>query len=439
MIGKAGNTKLHVGLAVALAACIAAALAAATPRTASPYHKLSIFARVLTHIERSYVDKVDEDDIITGAIKGMVRTLDPHSSFLTPEEFKVLQADTRGRFGGVGLEVGVRDDVLTVISPIDESPAAEAGIEPGDQIIAIEDRSTRTMSIDEAVQIMRGEVGTEVTVTIRRPGKTEPFEVTLERREIEIESVKSELVAPGYPRIWVRGFQDGTAADIEDAIERLTLEGGGLEGVVLDLRRNPGGLLEEAVSVADLFIPKGMIASTRGRDGIVIQEFHARGRGTHADVPLVVIVDVASASAAEIVAGAIQDHGRGLLVGMPTFGKGSVQSIIPLNQGAGLKLTVALYYTPLGRSIQAEGVTPDVIVESREAPEPDDETRMLEEAPDEKDLPGHLRGGDGDRPPADESEPEIADFQLRVAFQLLRGLVRADAAKAGGSGKAGDE
>jgi carboxyl-terminal processing protease len=427
--GKATNTKLHVALAVALALAISAVLAAATPRTSSPYHKLSIFARVLTHVERSYVDKIEEDEIIVGAIKGMVRTLDPHSSFLTPEEFKILQADTRGRFGGVGLEVGVRDDVLTVIAPIDGSPAAEAGIEPGDQIVAIEGRSTRTMSIDEAVQIMRGETGTEVTITIRRPGKTEPLEVTLARREIEVESVKAQLVAPGYPRVWVRGFQDGTAADIEDAIERLTLEGGGLEGVVLDLRRNPGGLLEEAVRVADLFIVKGMIASTRGRDEIVLQEFHARERGTMAEVPMVVLIDGASASAAEIVAGAIQDHGRGLLVGMPTFGKGSVQSIIPLNQGAGLKLTVALYYTPLGRSIQAEGVTPDVIVESRRAPEPDDETRLLEEAPDESDLPGHLEGGNGDSPATEEDEPEIDDFQLRVAFQVLRGLVRADAAK----------
>jgi carboxyl-terminal processing protease len=418
-----------LALATAAAIVIATALCAATPRTASPYHKLSIFARVLTHIERSYVEKIDDDEIIVGAIKGMVRTLDPHSSYLTPEEFKVLQADTRGRFGGVGLEVGVRDDVLTVIAPIDGSPAAEAGVEPGDQIVAIEGRSTRAMSIDEAIQVMRGETGTEVTVTFKRPGRSEPFDVTLERREIEVESVKSQLVAPGYPRIWVRGFQDGTAADIEDAIEQLTLEGGGLDGVVLDLRRNPGGLLEEAIRVADLFIEKGMIASTRGRDGIVLQEYNARERGTLADVPLVVIIDGASASAAEIVAGALQDHGRGLLVGMPTFGKGSVQSIIPLKQGAGLKLTVALYYTPLGRSIQAEGVVPDVVVESRKAPEPDDETLMLEEAPEEKDLPGHLSGKEKDAAETAEDEPEIEDFQLRVAFQLLRGLVRAEAVR----------
>jgi carboxyl-terminal processing protease len=421
-----------VVLAIAAAVAAAAALCAATPRTASPYHKLSIFARVLTHIERSYVDKVDEQEVVDGAIKGMVRTLDPHSSYLTPEEFKVLQADTRGRFGGVGLEVGVRDDVLTVIAPIDGSPAAEAGIEPGDQIVAIEGRSTRNMSSDEAVQVMRGETGTEVTVTFRRPGQAEPFDVTLQRREIEVESVKSELVAPGYPRIWVRGFQDGTAADIEDAIERLTLEGGGLDGVVLDLRRNPGGLLEEAIRVADLFVKQGMISATRGRDGLVLQEFHARERGTLGEVPLVVIIDGASASAAEIVAGALQDHGRGLLVGMPSFGKGSVQSIIPLNQGAGLKLTVALYYTPLGRSIQAEGVVPDVVVESRDAPAPDDETRMLEEAPEEKDLPGHLEGKEREGVEAEEDEPEIEDFQLRVAFQLLRGFVRADAARSPG-------
>ncbi|MDD5309770.1 MAG: S41 family peptidase [Deltaproteobacteria bacterium] len=423
----------RLGLVIIAVASAAVGIGAAmaTPRTASPYAKLAVFARVLSHIERSYVDKVDEDGLVYGAIKGMVRTLDPHSSFLTPDEYRALNDDTVGRFGGVGLEVGVHGDVLTVIAPMAGSPAQKAGILPGDQIVAIEGRSARSLGIEDAVRLMRGEAGTKVTATFRRAGRAAPFDVTMTREVIKVESVKAELLAPGYPWIRVLAFQDGTTADLEDAVERLTAEGGGLEGLVLDLRGNPGGLLEEAVRTADLFLDRGVIVTTRGRGGEVLQTFEAKSRGTLDAVPVVALVDQSSASAAEIVAGALQDQGRALLVGARTFGKGSVQNLIDLEDGSGLKLTVALYFTPSGRSIQAEGVQPDVIVESRKAPpaeQPDAGLGLYYGG--EADLPGHL-APDKARAAAEEA-PAIADFQLRVAFQVLKGLTTPAAKKLGG-------
>jgi carboxyl-terminal processing protease len=419
-------------LAIAVAIAVAGIGAAiATPRTASPYAKLAIFARVLAHIERSYVQTIDETSLVYGAIKGMVRTLDPHSAFLTPDEYRALTADTVGRFGGVGLEVGVKGDVLTVIAPMPGSPAQKAGVLPGDQIVAIEGRSARSLGIEDAVRLMRGEPGTRVTATFRRAGKAAPFDVTMTREIIKVESVKGELLAPGYPLVRVLAFQDGTTADLEEAIGKLTAEGGGLAGLVLDLRGNPGGLLEEAVRTCDLFLDEGVILTTRGRGGEVLQTYEARSRGTLDRVPVVLLVDRASASAAEIVAGALQDQGRALLVGERTFGKGSVQSLIDLEDGSGLKLTVALYFTPSGRSIQAEGIRPDVVVESRTPPrseEPDAGLGLYYGG--EADLPGHLAPDTG-RAAADEA-PAIADFQLRVAFQVLRGLTSEAARKLGG-------
>ncbi len=402
--------------------CVVCALVAATPRSASPYHKLSLFAQVLSTIERGYVKPIDGEEIIVGAVKGMVRTLDPHSTYLTPAEHRALLADLRGEFEGVGLEVGFKDDIMTVIAPIVDSPAEKAGLQPGDQIFKIEGKPTKNMSLDDAVLLMRGKIGTEVTVTIRRPDEKEPFDVTLVRDVIHITSVVADLIAPGFPHIRVRGFQDGTSSEVKDAVSRLSVEGGGLDGVLLDLRRNPGGTVEEAIRVCDLFISSGIILSTRGRGEIIISEDRAHKRGTIADVPMVVLIDGGSASAAEIVAGAIQDHGRGLIVGTRSFGKGSVQSIYPLADGSGLKLTVALYFTPQGRAIQALGVTPDVVVGSRNAPEPDEETLLLQKMPEERELPGHLDNGDEE--PLREDEPEIDDYQLKTAFQLLRGLSR---------------
>ncbi len=408
-------------------------LSVATPRSASPYHKLAIFARVLSHLERLYVEQIDEKEVIYGAIHGMMRTIDPHSAFLMPDELKMIEADTKGKFGGVGVEVGMKKDVLTVITPIAGTPAERAGVQHGDKIVAIEGKPTEDMNLEDVVRVMRGEPGTQVTFTLRREGKDKPFDVTLTREVIHVESVKAELLSPGYPWIKVRSFQDGTTEEVKDAINRLTRESGGKKGVLLDLRRNPGGTLDEAVRLSDLFIDEGQLVSTRGRGDHIIQEFKANRRGTIADEPVVVLIDGASASAAEIVAGALQDHGRALVVGMRSFGKGSVQSIIDLGDGYGLKLTVARYFTPAGRSIQVEGVQPDVVVESLNPPEPDEETAAITEFAGEGSLPGHLSaekssGDDGDG-------AAIDDYQLRIAFQVLRGLTRAKEAKLQGVGK----
>ncbi len=408
----------------ASAATIALGLAAAaTPRSASPYHKLSLFARVLSHLERLYVEPLDEDEVIYGAIQGMIRTIDPHSAFLLPRDFEMLEADTKGRFGGIGVEVGIRDGSLTVITPISGTPAERAGVQPEDQIVAIQGKPTSVMSIDNVVHSMRGKPGTKVTITLQRPGKDKPFDVTLTREIIHVESVKAELLAPGYPWIQVRTFQDGTTAEVRESIDRLTREGGELKGIALDLRRNPGGTLEEAVRLSDLFISNGTLVTTRGRGDTVIRKYEANRRGTIADPPIVAVIDRTSASAAEIVAGALQDHGRALLVGRRSFGKGSVQSIIDLGDGFGLKLTIARYFTPKGRSIQVNGVVPDVAIESRKEPEPDKETSKLAALPGEGDLPGHLAADKLEKTPTDRIE--IEDYQLRIAFQLLGGLVRA--------------
>ncbi len=419
--------KMVVASTVALVMVLGLVAAWATPRSASPYHKLAVFARVLSHLERLYVEPVDGQEVIYGAIRGMIRTLDPHSAFLMPDDFKVLEADTKGRFGGVGVEVGVKDDVLTVIAPIPKSPAEAAGVQPGDQIVAIEGKPTHTMSLVDVVHLMRGEPGTKVKITINRETVDKPFDITLTREVIRVESVQAELLEPGFPWIRVRTFQDGTAEEVKKAIGKLTREGSGLKGLVLDMRRNPGGVLEEAVRLSDLFISNGTLVTTRGRNGLVIQEFKANQRGTVKDAPMVVLIDGASASAAEIVAGALQDLGRAMLVGTRSFGKGSVQSIIDLGQGFGLKLTVARYFTPKGRSIQVEGVVPDVVIESRTAPEPDEETAAITALPGEGDLPGHLKPDK--REPDKVKETEIEDYQLRIAFQLLNGLVRKEEAK----------
>jgi carboxyl-terminal processing protease len=374
----------------------------------------------LTHLERQYIEPVDKDTLIIGAIKGMVETLDPHSSLLVPEEFEIFEADTRGQFGGVGLEVGIRKGKIIVITPIEGSPADKAGIEPGDQLIAIDNISTRDMNIEEAVKLMRGVPGTEVKTTFDRPGVDTPVNVVLKRAIIEVKSVRAELIAPGFPWLQVRVFQDGTTGEIKSAIKRLTPKGSGLKGVLLDLRRNPGGVLQEAVKLSDLFIASGTILSTRGRNDKTLEVFQAKRRGTVDDVPVVVLIDGTSASAAEIVAGALQDHGRALLVGGRSFGKGSVQSLIDVGDGFGLKITIARYFTPNGRSIQAEGIVPDVLVESKLPPVPDEETRMISQMPSEKDLPGHLQAKE------DKAQlkglREIADYQLRIAAQLLVGL-----------------
>jgi carboxyl-terminal processing protease len=394
-------------------------------RNRSPYEKLDIFSRVLSYIEQNHVSEINEDELIYSAIKGMVRSLDPHSSFLTPKEFKVLNEDTSGKFAGVGLEVSIKNDVLTVVSPIAGSPAMDAGIESGDEIVLINDRPTSNMNIEEAVQLMRGKVGTTVKVSIRRKGKKDLWDIVLKKDNIKVRSVEAKLIVAGFAHIQIKIFQDGTRAELKRAIDLMKLEGGPLKGIVLDLRRNPGGLLSEAVGVSDLFLSKGTIVSIKGRNNKIVNSFSAHKAGTYKDLKVVVLIDAGSASASEIVAGALKDSGRAFIVGMKSFGKGSVQTIIPLNYGSGLKLTTAIYYTPGGKSIQAEGIVPDVQVESLNPPVPDEITKTLNEYSGEQSLFGHL-SVDTTAKRKKSVLSDIVDYQLKIAFQILRGLCSID-------------
>ena len=403
----------------------------------SPFAKLSILARALVHVETSYVEPVDDDALIEGAIAGMVGTLDPHSVFLDAEAYRRLQDDTAGRFAGIGVEISVRDGWILVLGVIAGGPAARAGLRPGDRFLAIEGRGARDLRLAEAVGLMRGPPGTTVRVVLRREGVAEDLPFALQRAVIEVPPVDARLLEDGVLHVRVTAFQEGTTAQLEAALDRALAarEGasGQLEGVLLDLRGNPGGLLREATAMVDLFIRDGTIVSTRGRGGQLLREIRAHARGTRPDWPLVVLVDGYSASASEIVAGALQDHERALLVGSRTFGKGSVQHIIELPDGSAMKLTVARYTTPAGRSIQARGIEPDVVVEAV-PPEALAAARargalQLREA----NLEGALdRGGApvaGPRErtretPGDAASPFPNDLQARVAWQTLATLRR---------------
>ena len=327
------------------------------------YEELEAFTNVLAIVQKNYVEEVGTQKLVEGAINGMLNALDPHSAYLTPELYKELQVDTEGSFGGLGIEITVRDGVLTVVAPIEDTPAYHAGIKAGDQIIKIEDQLTKDMSLIEAVKKMRGPKGSKVTITVRREGTPRLLDFSLVREVIKVQSVKSHPLEKGYGYVRLTQFQDHTSADLDSALSRLTQQNGKLEGLVLDLRNNPGGLLSQAVKVADLFLDSGMIVYTEGRLDTQRQKYYAHPGG-YIDFPIVVLVNGGSASASEIVAGALQDHGRAVILGTQTFGKGSVQTILPLENGAALRLTTALYFTPNGRSIQVTGVTPDITLEN---------------------------------------------------------------------------
>ncbi len=352
---------------------------------AESYEDFKIFTDVIGIVESSYTDEVDTQELIYGAVKGMLRGLDPHSSFLTPADYKEMQVDTKGSFGGIGIEIGLRDDVLTVISPIEDTPAFRAGLEAGDLIVKIEDQSTKDMSLMDAVKLMRGKKGTPLTIWIMRKGFTEPKEVDLVRAIIKIQSIKHRELEEGYGYVRVTQFQERTDRDLEKALNELGSRKGELKGLVLDLRNNPGGLLKQAAEVSDKFLSEGLIVYTKGRVPGQDMEFAARKKGTHPEYPIIVLVNGGSASASEIVAGALQDHKRGIVLGTQTFGKGSVQTIIPLQDGSAVRLTTAKYYTPSGRSIQAKGIEPDIVV-----------GKTYNGRLKEKDLKGHLKGdGEG--------------------------------------------
>ncbi len=329
------------------------------------YKGLSNFTRVLDLIERNYVDSVDPQKLTTSAIEGMMKTLDPYSAYLSPERYRELEIGTSGEFGGVGMEVTVENGVLTVITPIEDTPAAKAGIKPGDQIIAIDGKSTQGMIADEAVKILRGPKGSPVKITIKSKDNETPRDITLIREIIHVKSVESKLFDGGIGYVKLSQFQEKTSDELKKAIERLESKNKGtLKGLILDLRNNPGGLLTEAVEVADQFVNEGLIVSVRGRAEDQSTEYYATKKANFRNYPLIVLVNKGSASASEVVAEALQDDKRAVILGTKTFGKGSVQTIIRLEDGSGLKLTTARFYAPSGRSISQVGVTPDVVVEN---------------------------------------------------------------------------
>ena len=350
------------------------------------YEGLENFTNILTLIQKNYVDEVETKQLIEGAINGMLASLDPHSAYLTPDLYKELQVDTKGSFGGLGIEITSRNGMLTIVSPIEDTPAYRAGLKSGDQIMKIDGEFTKDMTLVDAVKKMRGPKETKVTLTLKRENLPELFDVTLTREIIKIRSVKSKMLDPGYGYVRVTQFQERTDDDLERALKALDKEAGGVQGLVLDLRNDPGGLLTQAVKVSDLFLDSGLIVYTDGRLENQRQKYFAHKPGTWSEFPMVVLVNSGSASASEIVAGALQDHKRALVLGTTTFGKGSVQTILPLDDNSALRLTTARYYTPNGRSIQATGIVPDIVMDQSPLLAKADKSGLLREA----NLPRHL-------------------------------------------------
>ncbi len=414
----------------------------AGPERPDPYRLLDQLGRVLVTVENEYYQPPERSVLLEGALRGMVGALDPHSAYLAAQDFAIFQADTEGRFGGIGVEVDFEDGRVTVIAPVEGSPADRAGIRPGDRIVSIDGQPVRGRRPDALVKQMRGEVGTEVELTIRRDGEDSPLQLRMRREVIFVASVATKLLDGDVAYIRIKSFQQGTHRDLVEQVGELRRKAsGGLAGVVLDLRNNPGGLVHEATAVADEFLSGGVIFSTRHR-GRILREARASYFGALTRGPLVVLINEFSASAAELVAGALKDNRRGHVVGTRSFGKGSVQTILDLPDGAGLKLTTALYFTPKGQAIQAHGVEPDVLVEPGYVP------TKLYQVIRERDLEGHIPGrGEAEREaeatpatdsPLDGAEQELRlgvardvprnpaggkDFALSVGYQIVTGVL----------------
>ena len=372
--------------------------------TEETYDGLKLFTDVIELVQKNYVDEVDTKKAIEAAIQGLMHSLDPHSSLLPPDALKELQIDTQGEFTGIGIHVTMRNNLVTVISPIEGTPAYRAGIKAGDKIIKVDGKPTEDLR--DAVKRMRGPKGTTVVLTIFRKGKSEPMEFELIRDVIPIYSVKAELLKPGYGYVWITNFRENTTSDLVEALEAMEKADPPLKGLVLDLRDNPGGILNQAINVSDLFLEDGEILSIKGREGSHTKIFKAHPNETKREYPIVLLVNGGSASASEIVAGALQDHKRALILGTTSFGKGSVQTVETLRDGYGLKFTIARYYTPSGRSIQAKGVEPDVVVQHRTLSDNNiDDARTIKEI----DLKNHLDAepeGDFEEPVIDTGEQE---------------------------------
>ncbi len=398
------------------------------PENPEAYQYLKLFSDVMSIVQDNYVEKTDQKKLMYGAINGMLRELDPHSSFMKPDDYKELQIETKGKFGGLGIEITIRDNILTVVSPLEGTPADKVGIQANDQIVKIDEVTTQDMSLMDAVQKMRGAKGSKVKLTILRKGEHKPLEFELVRDIISIQSVKSRVLEAGYGYVRISSFQSDTANELRKALTQLESEGSGLQGLVIDLRNDPGGLLDQAVEVSDEFLDGGLIVYTGGRLENQKMRFEAHKKTKPRTYPIVTLVNSGSASASEIVAGALQDHKRAIIMGEQTFGKGSVQTVIPLNDGSALRLTTSLYYTPSGTSIQAKGITPDIVVKkettkAEEAAPGDDFSRVRE-----KDLPRHFDSVKQDSQSKEEAAKTEAvkfiegDNQVSRALDLLKGF-----------------
>lgn len=356
------------------------------------YADLQNFSKVLNLIQQYYVEDVNTKKLIYGAIKGMLRELDPHTNFMSPDIFKDFESETSGEFGGLGIEISIQNGILTIISPIEDAPAWEAGIKAGDKVVAVDGNSTKGVSLVEASQMMRGKRGTKVILRVVREGEDKPRDITVVRGSVKIKSVKYTDLGDNYAYVKITSFIENTSKDLEKTIEKhLKDHDGKMAGLLIDMRRNPGGLLDQAVKVSDMFLKEGVIVSTIGRNKNDKEVATASRKGRFTEFPLVILVNEYTASASEIVSGALQDNKRALIVGQRTFGKGSVQSVIKLGDGSGLKLTVARYYTPSGISIQAEGIHPDIEIEEID-PEVYAKSIVKTQAAREGDIAGHLKG-----------------------------------------------
>jgi carboxyl-terminal processing protease len=412
----------------------AAPQSTATANTAETYKQLNLFGDVFEIVRNDYADEVKDDQLVEGAINGMLTALDPHSNYLNSKNFNDMKVQTRGEFGGLGIEVSMESGLVKVVSPIDDTPAARAGLKPGDLITHLDGSPVQGLTLPEAVEKMRGPVNSDITLTVRREGQ-DPFDVKLTRAIIKIQSVRSHIESNNIAYIRITSFNEQTDVGLNNAMKNLKQQANGkLIGVILDLRNNPGGLLDQAVAVSDAFLEKGEIVSTRGKRAEEAQRYNARPGDIASGLPIAVLINGGSASASEIVAGALQDHHRAVLIGTKSFGKGSVQTIIPLAGHGAMRLTTARYYTPSGRSIQARGIDPDIVVEAakiakdekdkKPADKKDDKTAKKDDKKDEK----KDEKKDADSTTAAESaiDPAVIgtadDYQLARAVDMLRGI-----------------
>lgn len=424
-MGRRHRLTLAITLAIILAAASLLALSqnTATAEDDAEYRRMRLFTEVLEQIERKYVEKKTKSELITEAVKGMVSSLDPHSSYLTPEEYKDLQIDTKGSFSGVGIEITMRENVLTVVSPIEGTPAYKAGVKAGDRVIKIDGKLTKGMSMMDAVKAIRGPKGSTVVLTVLRQGEPKLRDIPIKRDTIPLRSVRYNMLEDGYGYVRLSTFRENTTEDLKNALRVLQSQSVPLRGLVLDLRNDPGGLLQEAVATADQFLSQGTIVYTKGRNGRAGMTFAASPGATAGNYPIVVLVNQGSASASEIVAGALQDHKRGFVLGTTTFGKASVQTIIPMSDGGALRLTTARYYTPNGRAIQAKGIVPDLVVPFEP---PEKKPQAKSQAVREKDLVGHIpeeKGKAGDQNKNHGDDKLFMDQKrLRDDNQLTRAL-----------------